>query len=380
LQKEKLVHETDWFWNYGVWLITSLAITLALFGTGIFALMKWFGNRQAERERREDEQKHLLEDRQAEREKRGEEHFQSVVEELGSTNQVAQVGAAITLRTFLRPGYEQFYRQSFDLAVAHLRLRHVDADTAEPLDSLSQALITLFKESFPHARQHVQNMQQLDTASIQLDNAYLAGADLEHVWMPQSYLRQTVLSRAHLSGANLRKANLHKANLRKADLRDADLSGTNLNGTNLNGANLNGARLNGANLNVARLSGANLSKAHLYGANLNEADLRDADLSGAHFNGTDLSGARLNKADLSGTNLDYAHLNKADLSGANLSGADLYGANLYGADLSGADLSGADLNGAHLQGASQFEKTKLQNVKGLTQEELETYKIKGAII
>jgi uncharacterized protein YjbI with pentapeptide repeats len=325
LQKEKLVHETDWFWNYGVWLITSLAITLALFGTGIFALMKWFGNRQAERERREDEQKHLLEDRQAEREKRGEEHFQSVVEELGSTNQVAQVGAAITLRTFLRPGYEQFYRQSFDLAVAHLRLRHVDADTAEPLDSLSQALITLFKESFPHARQHVQNMQQLDTASIQLDNAYLAGADLEHVWMPQSYLRQTVLSRAHLSGANLRKANLHTAHLRKADLRDADLSG-------------------------------------------------------AHFNGTDLSGARLNKADLSGTNLDYAHLNKADLSGANLSGADLYGANLYGANLSGADLSGADLNGAHLQGASQFEKTKLQNVKGLTQEELETYKIKGAII
>jgi uncharacterized protein YjbI with pentapeptide repeats len=285
LQKEKLVHETDWFWNYGVWLITSLAITLALFGTGIFALMKWFGNRQAERERREDEQKHLLEDRQAEREKRGEEHFQSVVEELGSTNQVAQVGAAITVRTFLRPGYEQFYRQSFDLAVAHLRLRHVDADTAEPLDSLSQALITFFKESFPLARQHVQNMQQLDAASIQLDNAYLAGADLEQVWMPQSYLRQTVLSRAHLSGANLRKANLHKANLRKADFRKA-----------------------------------------------------------------------------------------------NLSGADLYGANLYGANLSDADLSGANLNGTHLQGASQFEKTKLQNVKGLTQEELETYKIKGAII
>ena len=91
------------------------------------------------------------------------------------------MGAAITLRTFLQPGYEQFYRQAFDLAVAHLRLRKAEASAPEPpsspdhvliipkgsfrqeqqppppttsipLNSLSQALITVFKESFPLAR------------------------------------------------------------------------------------------------------------------------------------------------------------------------------------------------------------------------------------
>jgi hypothetical protein len=79
--------------------------------------------RQAEREKRDEEQKRWLEDRQAEREKRTEERFQSVVEGLGSTIQATQVGAAITLRTFLRPGYEEFYSQVFDLAVANIRTK-----------------------------------------------------------------------------------------------------------------------------------------------------------------------------------------------------------------------------------------------------------------
>ncbi len=57
-----------------------------------------------------------------EQEKRAEERFQKVVEGFGGDNEGAKVGAAILLRTFLRPGYEQFYTQTFDLAVANLRL------------------------------------------------------------------------------------------------------------------------------------------------------------------------------------------------------------------------------------------------------------------
>ena len=44
------------------------------------------------------------------------------------------------------------------------------------------------------------------------------------------------------------------------------------------------------------------------------------------------------------------------------------------------DLRGADLSEADLQYVSQFKNTKLQNVKGLIQDQLETYKKMGAII
>ena len=357
LQKEKLEHDTNWWWTNGVTLLTSLGSILALFVGGIVALIKWFGDRQAEREKQDQDQKRLLEDRQAEREKRGEEHFQSVVEGLGSTSQAAQVGAAITLRTFLRPGYEQFYRQAFDLAVAHLRLRKIDQKTAEPLDSLSQALVTIFKESFPLARQQLrdtQNMQQLDAAHVQLDNAYLVYADLQSVWIPEAYLRK-----ANLSQANLKEANLSEANLKEASLYEASLKEANLSQANLYGANLRVADLYGANLRVA-----NLSEAYLYEANLGGTKLGEANLSGAKLYKADLSGAMLYKADLS----------RADLSGANLSGA-----NLSGANLSEANLYGADLSETILQNVLSWKGTKLLNVKGLTPNQLAEFQAHGAI-
>jgi hypothetical protein len=83
---------------------------------------RWLDDRQAEREKRDEEQQRWLKDQEAEREKRAEERFQKVVEGLGSERIEAKVGAAITLRNFLRPDYEQFYTQTFDLAVAHLRV------------------------------------------------------------------------------------------------------------------------------------------------------------------------------------------------------------------------------------------------------------------
>ena len=117
-------------------------------------------DRKAERERRAEEQQRWLKNQEAEREKRAEERFQSAVEGLGDEKEGAKIGAAILLRTFLRPGYEQFYTQIFDLAVAQLRLRRTshpppdDPDLPLPLTPLRQALIVAFRESFPLARDH----------------------------------------------------------------------------------------------------------------------------------------------------------------------------------------------------------------------------------
>jgi uncharacterized protein YjbI with pentapeptide repeats len=335
LNKEKLAQEVQQLKNQNApdplgWLQTNASIflsTLVVVIGALFGFWQWgvgrrdaqnkeLADRKAERERRDEEQQRWLKDQEAEREKRTEERFQAAVVGLGSKDVEARTGAAIMLRTFLQPGYEQFYQQSFDLAVAHLRLRHVDSKKPEPLDSLSQALITVFKESFSRTRRILEEQstqldpQSLDASHIQLDNAFLIQSDLERVWMREALLREARLYNAKLSGAHLRRA----------DLREA--------------------YLNGADLTKANLTFANLSKARLRGVNLREADIRGADLSETELNGAELNGARF----------DRTNLSKADLSETDL------------------------------EDALSLKDTNLSGVAGLTKEQLEACKAKGAII
>jgi len=240
-------------------------------------------------------------ERAEEQKQRAEERFQSAVTGLGDEKESAKISAAILLQTFLRPGYEQFYTQIFDLAVANLRLIRTshppeDPNAPQHLTPLSQALIDVFKEAFPLARsQNNRSPQSLNATGIQLDNAYLRGSDLKRVWMPRASLRIADLSEADLSGAMLSEADLSGAMLRGADLSEADLSEANLSGAMLSEANLSGAYLS-----EARLSGAMLSKADLSGAMLRGADLSETDLRGVKMN---------NETDLRGTNLQGAKYN-----------------------------------------------------------------------
>ena len=329
LNKEKLAQEVQQLKNQNGsdplgWLRTNTSIllsTLVVVIGALIGLWRWLGDRRDEHEKRR-------EDQRTEQEKRAEERFQSAVTGLGDEKEGARIGAAILLRTFLRPGYEQFYTQTFDLAVANLRLPRTphppeDPNTPLPLTTLSQALIVVFREAFPLARnQNKRSPESLDATDIQLDSAYLRGADLKQVWMPQASLRKV-----DLSGADLSRANLSEADLSGAKLNEADLSG-------------------------AKLSGAKFNEAELIRTKLNEADLNRA-----YFNG-----ARLSGADLSGADLRGAKLNEADLSWARLSGAFLSGADLNGANLSEAELSEADLKGANLRGVVGLTKGQLENL------------------
>ncbi len=241
LNKEKLAQEVQQLKNQNETDFLSLLRTNAsiLLSTliivigGLIGLFRWFG------------------DRRDEREKRAEERFQSVVTGLGDEKEGAKIGAAILLRTFLRLGYEEFYTQTFDLAVANLRrdalVVSVGTRTADPpqdskkaplpLTALSQALIVVFKEAFPLARsQERRSPESLDATGIQLDNAYLRRADLEQVRMPQASLRGADLSLAKLSGAKLWWADLSGADLEAADLSRANLGHAILREVNLEAA------------------------------------------------------------------------------------------------------------------------------------------------
>jgi hypothetical protein len=228
LEKEKLAQEIDQLKNQNYWSWTTIGPILVGFAgllAALYSFITCIRNRQDEQKKRDEEQKRWLDDRQAERERRAEERFQSTVEGLGSEREEARVGAAILLRTFLRPGYEQFYIQTYDLAVAHLRLprttaplkdphnlSHVteDPNTPLPLTTLSQALSVAFKEAFPLARnitpgakETQRAIQSLDASDVQLDCAYLVGADLKQIMLWRAFLREASLWRANLSRADL---------------------------------------------------------------------------------------------------------------------------------------------------------------------------------
>ena len=417
LNKEKLAQEVQqlknqndrstaaWFWNSGGLLGTVVAALLAV--AGVLATVVF--NAQKERTDRTEAQDKDLKDK-------AEERFKTAVTALGDEKEGVQLGGAILLRSFLNKDdkeiYGRYYTQIFDLAVAYLRLPRTsnppedpdgiphspeDPNAPLPLTTLRQALIVVFKEAFPLARRSAEGsdkvegaLQYLDATGIQLDNAYLVGADLKQIWMPQVSLRYASLSTANLSTANLSRANLSGANLTTANFSGADLSRANLTTANLTTADLSGADLSGADLSGADLTTAKLITTKLKFADLSGTYLNGADLSGANLNGANFSSAYLYKTNLSKAELIGANLSKADLSEANLSGALLGGANLRATDFSRADFSRADFravdswgnitSGENLKEARSLKDANLQGIQGLTKEQLEAYKVKGAII
>jgi BTB/POZ domain-containing protein KCTD9 len=186
---------------------------------------------------------------------------------------------------------------------------------------------------------NIKRINRLGKSPKNLQNAFLAKANLRQ---------------ANLMGAELMGANLCKADLIEADLMGADLMGVNLCGTYIWGANLSGADLSKANLRKAELIEANLMGADFREANLMFADLEGADLGGANLEGANLEGANLEGANLSAANLRTAsggRFRRADLRRANLRRADLRRADLTGVDLGGANLEEADLRDANVKDA-----------------------------
>ena len=122
------------------------------------------------------------------------------------------------------------------------------------------------------------------------------------------------------------------------------------------------------------------SHIRLDGAYLARADLNNVWFREAYFIEANLHGTQLQEADLIHAHLSYAELERANLSRAKLRSARLYQTRLYNVDLTDANLEKADLTGVNLDDAKSLKNTNLSRVKGLTKEQLETCKTKGAII
>ena len=112
------------------------------------------------------------------------------------------------------------------------------------------------------------------------------------------YLQEARMAGIQLQHIGLSMANLMLADLEGADLEGVDLKGANLSVTNLTRANLIKAILEQADLSNANLSGAILKEAMLIRADLTDIDLTGADLTEAIFDEEQIKDLE-NKYDLS---------------------------------------------------------------------------------
>ena len=76
----------------------------------------------------------------------------------------------------------------------------------------------------------------MDLSRINLDNAYLRGADFSKSILSHANFMNTTLAHSNFNSANLSKANLKGANLSEADFNGAKLTGADLTGADLNSA------------------------------------------------------------------------------------------------------------------------------------------------
>jgi Pentapeptide repeats (8 copies) len=289
--KSQTQNQNNWLFSNSTAFIAAVATVLvALFGIFQWAITVRQAQDKDRNDRKEERQKEVRA-RYEELKAQAEERFQTAVAALGDEKEGTQVGGAILLRSFLNINdesiYGRYYIQIFDLAVAYLSTSSTshpsedpdgiphppeDPNTPLPLTPLRQALVVVFKESFPLARKKL-NLEKLgfevtalDASRIQLDGAFLSLTDLNYIWMREASLRKAILINADMHHAtlvytDLRGAYLSSADLKNANLVHANLSGTDLSYANLSGANLAGAILNKTNLQGARsLKGTNLQK------------------------------------------------------------------------------------------------------------------------
>jgi Pentapeptide repeats (8 copies) len=333
LNKEKLQHENDWWWSNGATILTSVLSTLALLAAGIFAVVRYFNDRRDAREQQGAEAKRLAEDRKTAQDK-----------ELKDREEARRKDAEAQDKELRAQAEERF-----KTAVTALG----SENEANQVNGAILLRSFLNKEDEKIYGRYYTQIFDLAVAYLRPSNISRLPEDLDGLPLPpeepSAPLPLTPLRKALI--AVFKEA--FPLARKRLGLREPGLKNQALDASHIQ---LDNVFLVASELSYSWMEYASLSKSVLIGANL--------------------GGARLFRANLKKAYLFDSNLREAMLIGANLSEAWLEGANLEQADLAAADLSRV----RNIEKARSLKDTNLRKVKGLTKEQLEACKARGAII
>ncbi|NEP78762.1 MAG: pentapeptide repeat-containing protein [Okeania sp. SIO3B3] len=190
---------------------------------------------------------------------------------------------------------------------------------------------------------------------------------IENLNKLKASLNRVNLNKADLAGINLTE---HGAKLAYAKFNDAELANANFSGANLNKSEFKGAKLSWAKFNCTNIDNSKkctkIQKANFINAELPQAELIEADLTNTNFTKADLTNTNFTEANLTNTNFT-----KADLGSASLTEATLINT-IFGDENCTETQKNDDWkkNKDQTLNCADLNKAKLQNVKGLTPEQV----------
>jgi uncharacterized protein YjbI with pentapeptide repeats len=335
-----------------------------------------------------------LRERHEELRKREDERFEGIVKSLGSQYEQERISAAVLLPTFLRPGYERFYNQVFNLAAGNLRVGSQERHKEDPSDTkdarppeinapLKLALTNVLREAYPLARREV--LMRRDGAPQQgkLSISGLTFDGLPSIFDLPISLVNSVFKKY---GIGNKRRNI-KREKGPDTARYLNGSGLKLDGAYLDGASFRNAWLRDASLVGVSLKSANLFGSVLENSNMTSASLEQTDLRKANLRGVNFTKANLTGAFLSGARADSAIFRDSVLKNVMMVDGIAAGTDFSGADLSNVKFENVDFTAtgdnkktANPEDAKNLTGALFINVIGLSEAQKKICEVKGATI
>ncbi len=224
--------------------------------------------RERDRQQREIESKRMLD-----------EKFNSIIENLGGENQSIRVSAAVSIMTFLKPEYKDYYEQVYLILLANLKI--------EQPPEVNRLLIEGFEEAIQRKVEagYEDEESGLDLTNTHLYRVNLNGLNLQYVDIAFADMRLARLINTNLYRVRGYKVNLENARCKNANFEEARMKGSNCNHTYFHEARLISARFEETSLVEAEFYQAQLQSAHFQDANLTGARFEKANLDDVYFNG-----------------------------------------------------------------------------------------------
>lgn len=252
-------------------------ITALVAVAGIFITL-WKQINETSRQKVLDRRERKAEREQRDRENRRhtDEQFNAIAKSLGADTEPMRASGAVSIATFAKSGYEEYYDQAFMLVLANLKIDHSPAITSLLINSFEKI-----------ARKYIPRHD----GELDLSNLTLTGVNLSELDLTGADLGFADLRRANFTGATLQKVRGYKAKCAKA-------------------------RFSRANLQAARLHKAEFTDGHFHNARLIDVKMKEADLTRAQFHQAKLQGAHLEEATLTDAEFQQADLNETFFTGA----------------------------------------------------------------
>lgn len=241
-----------------------------------------------------------------------EEEFNLILANLGSDNKLIRTNASVSIITFIKSKYSNYYEQIYMILLSNLKIKPGNNYYDEIINKL---LIRAF-EKIIRIRSSLNNISgdELNFSSAQMEKINLSGLSLKNLNLDYTNLENANLCGTNFSESEGKEINFEYAKFNKKESKISILKDVRFNNSfcyraEFEEANLIATHFKDTDLRNSTFKGALLQSAHFEGAELNAAIFEQANINDTYFEKAILDDAAL-KSILTANNWNKAHFSK----------------------------------------------------------------------